>query len=44
MEPIAIVGLALKFSREADLEHGLWRVLMRKKLHNDWIARRQAEC
>lgn len=31
MEPIAIVGLALKFPQDADSQDGLWDVLMSKK-------------
>lgn len=30
MEPIAIIGLALKFPQDADTQDGLWDVLMSK--------------
>jgi acyl transferase domain-containing protein len=41
MEPIAVVGLALKFSGEADSEDGLWRVLMEKQCTmTEWPADR----
>ena len=41
MEPIAVVGLALKFPGDADSEDGLWRVLMEKKCTmTEWPADR----
>lgn len=41
MEPIAVVGLALKFPGDADSEDGLWQVLMEKKCTmTEWPADR----
>ncbi|KAF1951581.1 ketoacyl-synt-domain-containing protein [Byssothecium circinans] len=41
MEPIAIVGLALKFPGDGDSEDGLWQVLMEQKCTmSEWPADR----